>query len=141
MRELMQFLRVKCAETSFDSPVSSTGTGRPEVLSHGVSCQPKPHCRGMAEHNGSTKTTPATFPRIKRSTKPQLGDAYPLIMCQSANGAVYRPMLAQLFRLPRRGRSQFQSFDKRVAELTEISLGFKVRPRKSWKSDVLLSAQ
>jgi len=65
MLELMQFLRVKCTETSFHRPFSSTGTSRPEVPSHGGSCQPKPHYRGMAEHHGSTKTTPATVPRFQ----------------------------------------------------------------------------
>ena len=84
---------------------------------------------------------PQQFLGFKRGTKPQPGDAYPLIMCQSANGAVYRPMLARLFRLPHAGRIQFQSFDRRVAELTEVALGFTVPPRKSWKSAVLLSAQ
>jgi len=83
---------------------------------------------------------PQEFLDFKRGTKPQPGDAYPLIMCQSHNGAVYRPMLARLFRFPRSGRIQFQSFDMRVAELTEISLGFTVPTRKSWKSAVFLSA-
>lgn len=87
------------------------------------------------------KQRPEQFLDFKRGTKPQPGDAYPLIMCQAANGSVYRPMLARLFRLPRSGKIEFQSFDRRVAELTEVSLGFTVPPRKSWKSDVLLSAQ
>lgn len=65
MLELMQFLQVQCTKTSFHRPISSTGTGRPEVPSHGGSCQPKPHYRGMAEHHGSTKTTPATVSRFQ----------------------------------------------------------------------------
>lgn len=45
--------------------IASAGRGRPEVPSHGDSCKPKPHCRGMAEHHGGTKTEPATVPRFQ----------------------------------------------------------------------------